>query len=318
MGEEVVRINADDDYYKFENIDEHGIYFKNTISNKIINLRDSKACWWRRRGISQRSFHRSERKKNLVVGGIDLSSIINGEANIFQNETERLIEYIYTNTYANCPINIGRPPIFNLNRLVVMDIAKRNGLRVPSFDIVTSNKQLRSAVHKYGNGITKAISDGLINIVDNNRFHTYSEIVEDKLLNDTDKEYIYFPSLVSQKIEKTLEIRTFYLDGLFYSMSIASQSDEQTAIDFRKYNYSKPNRKEPYKLPLEIEAKLKSIFSELELNCGSVDFIIDKNGDFVFLEINPVGQYWMVSHPCNYNLDFLIANYLRYGRNGIN
>ena len=56
------------------------------------------------------------------------------------------------------------------------------------------------------------------------------------------------------------------------------------------------------------------VFAELNLNCGSVDMIVDKNGEYVFLEINPVGQYGMVNEPCNYNLDHLIANYLIHGR----
>ena len=44
--------------------------------------------------------------------------------------------------------------------------------------------------------------------------------------------------------------------------------------------------------------------------------ILNKNNEYVFLEINPVGQYGMVSEPCNYFLDKKIAHYLIYGRIG--
>nr|BFF38227.1 hypothetical protein BACY1_00320 [Tenacibaculum mesophilum] len=133
---------------------------------------------------------------------------------------------------------------------------------------------------------------------------------------NTGEEIEFFPSLVMEKIEKDLEIRTFYLDGNFYSMAIFSQSSKQTMVDFRKHNDKKPNKTEPYKLPKTIEEKLEKLFNKLGLNCGSVDLIVDTKGDFVFLEINPVGQYGMVSIPCNYNLDKIIAKYLINGHLG--
>jgi len=317
MGEKVIRLNSDDDNYKLEKIDETGIYFKEVISNKTINLREAKAAWWRRSGLSQRSLIRNK-KQSLKINGIDLTSIVEGKnGNVFREETTTLIEYIYNDVYNNCGINIGRP-IFNLNRLMVFDIAKKNGLKVPSFNIITDNKQLANTVKTFGDSVTKAISNGLYNQIDNYRFHTYTELIDTEVLSELNTERLYFPSLITKKVEKKVEVRTFYLDGQFYSMAISSQADKQTLIDFRKYNKKKPNRTEPFKLPDEIEFKLKNVFKELDLNCGSIDFIIDKDDNYIFLEINPVGQYAMVSEPCNYNLDKLIANYLTYGRNAIN
>ena len=36
----------------------------------------------------------------------------------------------------------------------------------------------------------------------------------------------------------------------------------------------------------------------MSLNTGSIDLIKTKSGDYVFLEVNPVGQFSMVSFPC--------------------
>ena len=69
----------------------------------------------------------------------------------------------------------------------------------------------------------------------------------------------------------------------------------------------------PFKLPDDIEEKLDKLYKKLDLNTGSADFIVDKEGNYVFLEINPVGQFQMTSLPCNYNLEQKIANYLVYG-----
>ncbi len=42
---------------------------------------------------------------------------------------------------------------------------------------------------------------------------------------------------------------------------------------------TKPNRKIPYKLPCDIEKKLKKSIQKNEPKYGSVDLIVDKKGD---------------------------------------
>lgn len=116
--------------------------------------------------------------------------------------------------------------------------------------------------------------------------------------------------MFQQKIDKNLEIRAFYLDGRCYSMAICSSFDKQTQVDYRRYNDVKPNRKVPYCLPSHIEKNIDALMKKLKLNCGSLDLILDNNGVYYYLEVNPVGQFGMVSFPCNYNLEKIIAEYL--------
>ena len=106
------------------------------------------------------------------------------------------------------------------------------------------------------------------------------------------------------------EIRSFYLNGTFSSMAIFSATNMKTAIDMRSYDLENPNRKVPYKLPLEIEKKLNSLMLEEKLNTGSIDLIKGLDGSYYFLEINPIGQFGSVSQTCNYYLEKKIAKYL--------
>ena len=99
----------------------------------------------------------------------------------------------------------------------------------------------------------------------------------------------------------------FYLDGVFYSSAIFSQNDEQTKIDFRNYNESNPNRVLPFNMPKTEEAKFRKLMKALNLNSGSLDIIVTKDGEYVFLEVNPVGQFTQVSFPCNYYLEKQMA-----------
>jgi ATP-GRASP peptide maturase of grasp-with-spasm system len=124
----------------------------------------------------------------------------------------------------------------------------------------------------------------------------------------------FFPSLIQEEIEKEFEIRSFYIDGLFYSMAIFSQSDKLTKTDFRNYNYDKPNRCVPYLLPATVAHCLDSMMKDLQLNTGSIDLIKARNGRYYFLEVNPIGQFGMVSYTCNYYLEKVVARWL-YNKN---
>ena len=53
----------------------------------------------------------------------------------------------------------------------------------------------------------------------------------------------------------------------------------------------------------------------LKLDTGSIDMIVTLDGEYVFLEINPIGQFGMVSYHCNYHLEKRIAEYIIAKRN---
>lgn len=57
---------------------------------------------------------------------------------------------------------------------------------------------------------------------------------------------------------------------------------------------------------------------ELNLQMGSIDMLYTNEGKYVFLEVNPSGQFLGYSSSCNYNLDRVVAEYLIKMSNGKN
>jgi glutathione synthase/RimK-type ligase-like ATP-grasp enzyme len=125
---------------------------------------------------------------------------------------------------------------------------------------------------------------------------------------------LFAESLFQALIPKKYEIRSFFFQDKFYSMAIFSQNDDQTKVDFRNYNWKKPNRNVPFQLPAWLEDKLYKLMKLLGLHSGSFDLIFTPEGEYVFLEVNPVGQFGMVSIPCNYGLEKILAEYLANGK----
>lgn len=199
-----------------------------------------------------------------------------------------------------------------LNKIDTLIIAKKNGIDIPATIITNSKADLKSFIKKHGSVITKPIkqSFGFKNRK-TDPVENYVNFTEEVTAEDLEKvPEKFFYSLFQENLNKEIEIRTFFLDGECYSMAIFSQLDDQTKVDFRKYNN---NRNVPYRLSGALEEKIVKMMNELELNTGSLDIVKTKDGRFVFLEVNPVGQYEMTSVPCNYNLDEKIADYLTSG-----
>jgi len=199
----------------------------------------------------------------------------------------------------------------DLNKHHVLAEAKKFGLNIPPTIVTSRREALTDFKDKNGPLITKAIQHGI-------RFRMHGEtswveyLTYTESFNESEAPLHFFPTLFQPQINKAFELRIFYLDGAFYSMAILSQKDEKTTVDFRKYNFEKPNRNVPYSLPHSIEEKITALMKSLQLESGSIDMIVTVDDEFIFLEVNPVGQFGMVSTPCNYHLNQKIASYLNH------
>lgn len=205
---------------------------------------------------------------------------------------------------------LNSPKKIYINKFDQLLKAKQFNLNIPDTIITTDKKDiLEFAKEKKFKIIAKPISSAGTFI--NKKGETYkifTKKVTSKNLNKLNNSI--FPCLFQEYIEKEYEIRVFYIENNFYSMAIFSQDDEKTKIDFRNYNDVKPNRNVPYLLPKEIVIKLKKFANYFNVNCGSFDLIKSKDGLYYFLELNPVGQFGMVSGACNYMLEKKIAQFL--------
>lgn len=265
------------------------------IGNEHLNGADFGAVWFRKFGF----FRCSEQFKKLLnsrkMEEDQLSNIIKELSCV----RDVIISYFKDKNWLTSPYKA------NLNKFQVLKIAASIGLKIPSTKIINH----KDNIGNQENMICKSVFDPIIaSWGDSARCMMYTTPI-----TTSDKECLpekFMPSLIQSEIRKKYEVRVFYLRGKIYPMAIFSQSDEQTKNDFRCYNWDKPNRTVPVKLPDSIVCKLHLLMDNIGLNCGSIDFIIDNEGDYYFLEVNPTGQFGMVDFPCNYNLHKKVAEEL--------
>jgi ATP-GRASP peptide maturase of grasp-with-spasm system len=195
-----------------------------------------------------------------------------------------------------------------LNKLRALRIAARAGLPVPTTLVTNDRRALRAFVARHGRVVVKALGGADIFLCRDVAYPMYTAELTPEDVDGAPEHF--FPTLVQERLEKAYEVRTFVLDGACHSMAIFSQADAQTRTDFRRYNYRRPNRTVPYRLPGDVERGVRALMRDLSLSTGSLDFVRTPGGRHVFLEVNPAGQFGMVSQPCNYRLEKKVAEYL--------
>ncbi|QDW24735.1 grasp-with-spasm system ATP-grasp peptide maturase [Pedobacter sp. KBS0701] len=268
-----------------------------------IDLKTITSVWYRRGGMP------SYDTSSVSLEALKSSFFVQKTREYMREEYDEIVRYIYFYLFENPRIrSLGNPYRTGSDKPRCLTIANLFGLKIPDMYITSNKSNLRSLLTKVHHSITKGISELFLLSKGTLRITSYTSNLD---LDDVDKlTENFFPSLLQKKILKIADIRSVYFRGEFYSMAIFSQGNSKTDTDFRNYDTVTPNRNTPFKLPSDIEQKLSRLCKYLGQDFCSIDILMDSNYDFYFLEINPVGQFGMVSMPCNYYIEKKIANYL--------
>lgn len=266
------------------------------INHRLYSLSDFTSVWYRRSWLA---FEKTE-----FISELDEQ---------FNNQVNDQLksEFFYLNDFFDkffLKKMLNRRADVTLNKLTVLKYAVQFGLKIPETHIISSKDKLNELITKKKNLITKNFSPGIFVGFNQHFLNSYTLELTNEMIHEL-PDYFH-PILFQERIEKLYEIRSFYLNGSFYSSAILSQNDKKTMVDFRNYNHEKPNRTPPYNLPVQVTNKLNNLMKKLELQSGSIDLLVTLDGDFIFLEVNPIGQFSQVSRPCNYHLESKIADSL--------
>jgi len=268
-----------------------------SIDNDIYE-RKSVLRYWYRRGIFQYAEPWDFKEKIPFKTSVD---------NINRYNFDLIMNYVHK-SFSTVGINSYNDNY--INKLTVLSIAEDVGLNIPRTIITNNIKELKKFIANNTEIIIKPISTSKFSAVYNDNsydiYYQTKKITKQDFVDDREIGITF----AQKYIEKKYEIRSFYINKEIYSMCIFSQESRQTEVDYRNYDNENPNRCVPYSLPKEIEEKLVLLMERLHINCGSFDLIFDRKEQYVFLEVNPVGQYDWLSQHCNYYIDKKIASEL--------
>jgi glutathione synthase/RimK-type ligase-like ATP-grasp enzyme len=116
------------------------------------------------------------------------------------------------------------------------------------------------------------------------------------------------PGIFQKRIVKSCEYRITIVDEEVFAVRIFSQDDPEAALDWRRKQMSL--RYEVCK-PQEFNCDLlQALLRELGLRFGAFDIIETTNGEMVFLEVNPAGNWLWLEDKLDLRISSAIASAL--------
>lgn len=177
------------------------------------------------------------------------------------------------------------------NKLLQLKEASKIGFKIPN-TVITNSKSKLKKFYSDNNGeiIIKPLSQSRI-YSNNVGSFIFSNLLKEQHYSDLES-FDLTPCIYQQYIKKKHELRITVVGEEVFAAAVNSQDFEETKIDWRRENL------EFYKtsIPKHIEVKCIEIVKKLGLHFGAIDLILDKDDNYVFLEVNPNGQWaWIES-----------------------
>ena len=261
-------------------------YLKDTYSQQLIDLNDISSVYFRRPEINSQF--------------TDLSP---GEENFVRSELLFTLEGLYRilrNAFWISKVHAIRNAE---NKLYQLQLAKEIGFHIPD-SLVTSEPEVALAFYKrHGQQcIIKPIRSGQVG-------HDYEEGViftsQVELSEKNVRRITSCPVYMQPLIEKQSDVRVTVVGDQLFSARIYSQQREDSSIDWRRSAI--PLEHAVLELPLNVSEQCVRLVKALDLQYGAIDFIEDKDGNFIFLEINPNGQWAWIENRLNLNISDAIT-----------
>ncbi|MEY4875250.1 MAG: hypothetical protein RL708_399 [Bacteroidota bacterium] len=268
--------------------------------NIECDVKDIQSIWYRSEFINIKDMYYNY---SAFVKEKNLQQSIQTYLSDYWFAQKELLEILFSEKKTIGKNNQGR-----FNKPIALRYAAEICLDIPNTIFTNNKKDLEVFIKNHNEIIAKSFDLAF-------SFYSVGESIMSYTSKITISDLLKIPSffektLFQELIPKQYEIRTFFLNNVCYSTAIISQNNEKTLIDYRRYDKAKMNRSIPYKLPSSIENKITLLMKKCGLSSGSIDLIKSTDGRFVFLEVNPVGQFGYHSYNCNYNLHKQIAEYL--------
>ncbi|MBS1767180.1 MAG: hypothetical protein JST05_07250 [Acidobacteria bacterium] len=180
---------------------------------------------------------------------------------------------------------------FASRKMLQLHHAKRVGLRAPKTTLTHDPVLVRSfweicdgrVVIKPINSGYVEYDDGRLGLIYTNRMKV-EHLAESELIRAC-------PVLYQELVEEKVDVRVTWVDGLM--MAVAMRRPEASDIDIRRENMKGVQYSE-IAIPVQVEEAIRSLMAHFGLKFAAIDFGITIDGEWVFFEINPNGQWaWM-------------------------
>lgn len=233
-----------------------------------------------------------------------------------ENESGKFLWSLWSVLQSSTPLWVNHPLTLKLleyNKLYQLRAAAKAGLSIPETLITNSASRATEFCEKWGGKVAlKTFGGNNVKDTDGNDLVIYTRGITKRELLEHSDSMKYAPVMLENYIPKKIELRVTVVGNSIFACGIHSQNSSRTKDDWRKYDF--PNVKhEVFALPQDIQEKLLRFMKSLNISFGAIDMVLTPEDEFVFLEINPSGQWGWIEAITGMPISEAIADLLIIG-----
>jgi len=188
-----------------------------------------------------------------------------------------------------------------------LHIAANLGLPIPRTIVTNDPTAVRSAFDTFGQLIVKPTRTGYLT-ERGTEYAVYTSRVLPEHLNQLE-DVRWSPSIYQALVPKKYDVRVTIVGDQCFTAAIDSQSDPAAVLDWRlTEDPALPHFTAD--LPAAVRDGLLRLMKALQLTFGAVDLIETPGGDYVFLEVNPNGQWLWLDQILDLGISDAVAEWL--------
>jgi hypothetical protein len=214
-----------------------------------------------------------------------------------------------------CPWLPGQPAAIHRAQLKAsqLRVAGELGLELPPTLITNRPEEFLDFYRQHDGHIISKLAGFAFDRAVGDTFGRYTEVVSKRSVGYA-AALQYCPMILQAYVPKRLELRITVVGRKVFAAEIHSQHTHHTRYDWRRYDLSRTPHY-THDLPPEVEERCLRLVERLELCYGAIDMILTPDGRYVFVEINPNGQYLWIEQETGLPISAAICDLLM-GRPG--
>lgn len=194
------------------------------------------------------------------------------------------------------------------NKLYQLRLAQEVGLTIPQTVVTNLPEEARELFYNVNGKMIAKLLTPLSYSMEGSSFFLYTSAVQEKDLLEADS-LRYCPMVFQEQIPKLRELRIVYVNGNLFVGALDALRYKNSTVDWRHAS-SDACLWEYHELPDEIAIRIKMYMLRLGLTFGAFDFIQTPSEEYVFLELNPTGEWGMLERDLDYPISEAIAEAL--------
>lgn len=188
-----------------------------------------------------------------------------------------------------------------------LTLATKAGLRIPATVITNDPSTIREAFREFREMIVKPVRTGYLTC-EGQELAIFTSRVLEQHLEELESARLS-PAIYQTLVPKRFDLRITIVGRKIFAAAIDSQTDPSAAIDWRHTtNPNLPHR--PFLLPEEIAKKLLLLMDSLRLTFAAIDMVQTPDGEYMFLEVNPSGQWLWLDDMLGLGISDAVAEWL--------